>query len=129
LFLSDIRPDPEQLPLHENGDDNELEGQTTDEELSLSDSASEESDQNSENSQNETMDREDAEELDSAAGARQSTTELSSANTPSGNTQYDCNGTCSLLLLQIFLKDAALEVTELVPTNQTHFTLDAIPSR
>jgi len=130
-ITSDIQPEPQQPSLHETGiedvaddpEDHNEDGSTT----------GDESDQESETSEDDTMttDEEDNRKLPATAGARQSMSETCPTDILLVSAQDHRGGMCffslSEDLIYLWISDPQ-EATELVTINQTHFTVNTIPS-
>jgi len=142
-ITSDIQPEPQQPSLRETGiedaaddpEDHNEDGSTTgDESDQESETSEDESDQESETSEDDTMtaDEEDVRKLPATAGAGQSMSETCPTNILLVSAQDHRSGMCFFSLgedlIYLWISDPQ-EATELVTINQTHFTVNTIPSR
>ena len=130
MIISDIPCEPQQQPLcdtecGDNDEANELGDQ--DGEGSATDEDSEPESDNAAGSTHEVVDDEGDEELSATVSAAQG---MQEADT-SSESNHMASGLCSIYQARTLLIFCILpsEANELVAVNQTHFTMEAIPSR
>jgi len=127
LIISDIQRKPQQQPFRdaECGDDDACDDEGDD----LRDYDREGS-TTGDNSESESENEEDNEELSVMAGVAQGMPETYQDDTSSGST-HNASGMCSIYSARTLLIFCILasEDNESVAINQTHFTMEAIPSR